>query len=38
MMYISQNAVPYTLNLYSAGCQLNLNKTEGEINKKKDGG
>ena len=28
MMYISQIIMMYTLNLYSALCQLYLNKTE----------
>ena len=27
MMYLSQIIMPYTLNLYSAVCQLYLNKT-----------
>ena len=30
MMYVSQITVLYTLNLYSAVCQLYLNKTERE--------
>ena len=27
MMYVSQIIMPYTLNIYSAICQLYLNKT-----------
>ena len=30
MMYVSQVIMLYTLNLYSAVCQLYLNKTGGE--------
>ena len=30
MMYVSQIIMPYTLNIYSAVCQLCLNNTERE--------
>ena len=33
MMYVSQIIMLYTSNLYSAVCQLHLNKTGGEKNK-----
>lgn len=33
MMYINQIILLYALNLYSAGCQLYINKTMKNINK-----
>ena len=30
MMFVSQIIIPYTLNLYSAACQLYFNKSEGK--------
>ena len=36
MMYLSQNILLYTLNLYSAICQLYLNETGQKIETIKD--